>query len=160
MYHPPIRQIPQSAERYYNLHHKEKASHLKFQGQSKFEKLGFVLKKIAEKVMVVSLVIFAAALTLALWWINPTIFAVGFIAGFLWSDQVNVLIDRIKEKLQDKKIIVFVVIPGILLAGYLHLPVVICAVTALWGAYMGSLLYSCGRDVIDHEEKETSYMRF
>ena len=86
--------------------------------------------EIAKKILFVG-----AAVTLYL--INPTLFAIGFIVGIVWCQQVKNVIDRIDRIWKDRTL-EMTAIAGI--AGFLQLTVPLAAASILFSAHMGSQL--------------------
>lgn len=86
---------------------------------------------------VFSNVIVQASLGALFYWINPTLFAVGFIAGIFFDEQVASGIEKIKNVWKTQPFALSLVFIG---AGYLVLPVVFGASSLLGGAHLGSTM--------------------
>ena len=92
---------------------------------------------VIEKVKQVAQFILKASLSAFLYWVNPSLFAIGFIAGIVIDDQVRCAIQKIKAVWKNQKI------TGTLLGGFacaLSLPVSLATASILWSAHLGSLV--------------------
>lgn len=95
------------------------------------------IKPIIEKVKQVALFILKVGISALLYWVNPSLFAIGFIAGIILDDQVRVAIQKIKNVWSSQKI------AGTLLGGFactLSMPVTLATASLLWSAHLGSLM--------------------
>lgn len=95
------------------------------------------LKNVVKKVERVALFILNAAVSTMLYWVNPSLFAIGFIAGIILDDQVTHSIQKIEDVWKSQKL------AGTLLGGFacaLSLPVTLATASLLWSAHLGSLM--------------------
>lgn len=95
------------------------------------------VKHVVEKVKQVAIVILSVALSTFLYWVNPSLFAIGFIAGIILDDQVRCAIQKIKDVWKSQKL------AGTLFGGLactLSMPVTIATASLLWSAHLGSLM--------------------
>jgi len=90
---------------------------------------------ITEKIKEVALLILAVAVSAFLFWVNPSIFAIGFISGIIFDDQVKNAIQKIKNIWMNQKL------TGCILgtiACFLSLPVTLATASFLWSAHLGT----------------------
>ena len=91
---------------------------------------------IAEKVKQVALFILTIAVTVLLYWVNPSLFAIGFIAGIIFDEQIREAIQKIKDVWNNQKLV------GTLFGSFacaLSMPVTLATASLLWSAHFGSL---------------------
>jgi hypothetical protein len=94
-----------------------------------------------QKICNVAKTIFKAALSVFLYWTNPTIFSIGFLAGVIRDDQVRQVIQKITgvwNTLWNAQPLSISFFGG--LAGFLSLPVTLAASSLLWAAHLGSIM--------------------
>lgn len=95
------------------------------------------VKNVMEKVKQVALFILKTAISVLLYWVNPSLFAVGFMAGIIFDDQVRYAIQKIKDVWKTQKF------TGTLFGGIacvLSMPVSIASASLVWSAHLGSLM--------------------
>lgn len=92
---------------------------------------------IAQKVGKVALLALAVGVTALLYWVNPSLFAMGFIAGIIFDEQVREAIQKIKDVWNNQKIIGTLF--GVFACG-LSMPVTLATASLLWSAHFGSLM--------------------
>jgi hypothetical protein len=93
--------------------------------------------KVTEKVKQIAQFILKAAFTSFLYWVNPSLFAIGFIAGIILDDQVRCAIQKIKNVWVNQKL------AGCLFGTFacgLSMPVTLATASLLWSAHFGSLI--------------------
>lgn len=103
--------------------------------------------KVIEKVKEIALVIFVVAVSCLLFWVNPTICALGFLAGIIFEDQVKAAIQKIKDVWSNQKI------AGTLIGTFacaLSMPVTLATASLLWSAHFGSLVSGASKDANDN----------
>lgn len=83
----------------------------------------------------IAIEVFKALAAVALFVMNPAVFAAGFIAGVVWDEQVDQAIDKIVNITKKQP---FFVLLGLGVASVLCLQVASGATSFLYGAYMGS----------------------
>lgn len=110
------------------------------------------INHLVEKVKYVARFILKASLSAFLYWINPSLFAMGFVAGVAFDEniqQVNRKIQEIWNHLSYPEAVV-----GCFFAG-LSLPVTLATTTILWSAYLGALTYrkSIQNNITSSDEK-------
>ena len=71
------------------------------------------------------------------YWLNPSLFAIGFMAGMILNEQTKDSIQKIKEVWKNQRL--FGTFIGSL-ACVLSLPVTLATASILWSAHMGALL--------------------
>lgn len=90
-----------------------------------------------EKIVNVVKVIFKAAVSIFLYWTNPSLFAIGFIAGIIFDDHVEFAIQKIKNIWKSQPWS-FSLLGGF--ASALSLPVTLATGSFLWAANWGSVM--------------------
>jgi len=93
------------------------------------------IKYLAEKVKQVALFIFKASLSVCLYWINPSFFAMGFIGGIAFDEKVQHTVGKIQAVWNHLSYAETAV--GCFLCA-LSLPVTMVTSTLLWSAYLGA----------------------
>lgn len=96
------------------------------------------IKFIADKVKEVASPILKASISAFLYWVNPSLFAIGFIAGIVFDDHVSYAIQKIKNVWKNQEL------TGCLIGSFacaLSLPVSLAAASLLWSAHLGSLMH-------------------
>ena len=104
-----------------------------------------------QKIKEVAKFIFMTSLSLFLYWTNPSLFAMGFITGIIYDDQVREMIKKIQIiwMTQTWKSCIFVV------ASFLSLPVTLAAGSFIWGAHLGKkLAQDTKKNLISHEDEK------
>lgn len=96
------------------------------------QKLVILAKKIWSAVKIV----FIAVTSILLYLANPSIFALGFLVGFIFDKKVRETADRAKEFCLTKPWIVPIIVVG----SFLALPVAIASCSFVSGAYLSSQL--------------------
>jgi len=81
--------------------------------------------------------IFNAAVGIIFYWTNPSLFAVGFIAGIIFDDHVADVIRKIKN-IWNTQPLSFSFLGGF--ASFLSLPVTLATSSILWAANLGSMM--------------------
>ena len=97
------------------------------------------LKHVIEKVKDVACLILTLAFHALLYWVNPTLFSIGFFAGIIFDDQVGHTMQKIDDVWKVQKL------KGILLGGVacaLSLPVAFATTSLLCSARFGSFVSS------------------
>ncbi|HEV8051220.1 MAG TPA: hypothetical protein VGP47_01910 [Parachlamydiaceae bacterium] len=92
---------------------------------------------IVEKVKKVAQFILTVGISALLYWMNPSLFAIGFISGIIFDDQVRVAIQKIKDVWNNQKLV------GTLFGSFacaLSMPVTLATASLLWSAHFGSLM--------------------
>jgi hypothetical protein len=97
------------------------------------------------KIKKVAIEIFKALVGIALFVMNPAVFAAGFIVGLVWDEQVDKTIDKIVNITKKQPIPILL---GLGVASILCLQVTSGAASFIYGAYMGSKLSISSQDVI------------
>jgi hypothetical protein len=100
---------------------------------------------IIEKVKEVAQTILKATISVFLYWVNPSLFAIGFIAGIIIDDQVRCAIQKIKSVWKNQEL------TGCLLGTFacaLSMPVALAAASLLWSAHFGSLMHPSADETI------------
>lgn len=95
------------------------------------------IRCVAEKVGKVALLALALGITALLYWVNPSLFAIGFIAGVVFDEQVKEAIQKIKDVWNNQKIVGTLF--GVFACG-LSMPVTLATASLLWSAHFGSLM--------------------
>lgn len=88
----------------------------------------------AKKVAIICLKLVAAIGT---FFMNPTVFAIGFIVGIVFDEQFRDLIDKIVRIWTRQKIAMTLLL---VVAGFLSLPVTLAVGSFLYAGYLGSSL--------------------
>ena len=101
-----------------------------------------------EKIKEIASFVLTVAVGSFLFWVNPTIFALGFLAGIIFDDQVREAIQKIKSVWNRQKLANCIICT---VAGALSLPVTLATASLLWSAHLGSMLSDKVKTVI-HEE--------
>lgn len=91
---------------------------------------------VIEKVKQATFYILTALISAALYWINPSLFAIGFIAGIIMDAHTKVAIEKITDVWKRQK--VTVTLFGSVACG-LSLPATLATAAVLWSANLGSL---------------------
>lgn len=97
------------------------------------------IKYMAEKVKQASLFIFKASFSVFLYWINPSLFAMGFVGGIALDAQMQQVVRKMKTVWGNLSYTETVV--GCFFCG-LSLPVTMATTTLLWSAYLGAQVYA------------------
>lgn len=92
------------------------------------------LPKITGKVLEVATLITKIAVACFLYWMNPTLFAVGFVLGMIFPEKMEKTIHKIKE-IWNRQPISMMVLLGT--AAVLSLPVFMATASVLMGGYAG-----------------------
>lgn len=95
------------------------------------------IRYVAEKVKKVALLALTVGITALLYWVNPSLFAIGFIAGIIFDEQVREAIQRIKDVWNNQKLV------GTLFGAFacgLSMPVTLATASLLWSAHFGSMM--------------------
>lgn len=101
------------------------------------------IKQVVEKVKHVALIILNVGFSALLYWVNPSLFAIGFIAGIIIDDHVRSAIQKIKDVWVNQKI------TGMIFSGFacaLSMPVSLAAASLLWSARLGSIITADAQD--------------
>lgn len=102
-------------------------------GNQTKNRLDVCLKKVCHA----ALFIFKSSLSLALYWINPSLFAVGFFVGIAFDQEVSKAIEKIKNiwKTQPWNLCLIAAV-----AGFCSLPVTLAVGSLLWSSSLGSTM--------------------
>lgn len=96
--------------------------------------------------------VFKTVVAVALYWINPSLFAVSFLASVVWHKQADEAIEKIKKVWQSQPWTSALLFS---FASFLSLPVTLGAGSLLMGAHLGSSLAlgsERNKDSFSHEE--------
>ena len=97
----------------------------------------FKMSHLLEKIKEIASFILRFSISALFYWVNPSLFAIGFIGGMIFNDQTHCSIKKIKEVWKNQKII------GTFIGSFacvLSLPVTLATASILWSAHMGALL--------------------
>lgn len=100
---------------------------------------------IIEKVKGVAHLILKASISAFLYWVNPSLFAIGFIAGVVFDEHVRNAIQKIKSVWKNQEL------AGCLIGSFactLSLPVSLAAASLLWSAHFGSIIHPSLDEII------------
>ena len=92
-----------------------------------------------DKVKEVARSVLNATISAFFYWVNPSLFAIGFITGIIIDDKVRYAIQKIKSVWKNQTL------KGCLIGTFacgLSLPVTLATATLLWSADFGSLMHS------------------
>jgi hypothetical protein len=110
--------------------------------KAQYDTLAPTLRKqaepIIEKVKEVANPILKAGITAFLYWVNPSLFAIGFIGGIVFDEHVRYAIQKIKNVWKNQEL------AGCLIGSFacaLSLPVSLAAASLLWSAHFGSFMH-------------------
>lgn len=95
-------------------------------------------KTIVEKIKEVANPILKAGISAFLYWVNPSLFAIGFIAGIVFDDHIRSAIQKISNVWKNQEL------AGCLFGSFacaLSLPVSLAAASLLWSAHFGTLMH-------------------
>jgi hypothetical protein len=90
---------------------------------------------LAAKIWMVAKIALMTLLSVGLFLLNPSLFAIGFIAGIIWNEQAKKAIDKIVLVAKSMHW-GYWILGGV--ASFLSLPVTIAASSVLWSTYLGS----------------------
>jgi hypothetical protein len=90
-----------------------------------------------EKICKVAQIVFSGLLSIFLYWVNPSLFAIGFVTGILFDDKITETMKKICAIWNAQPWSICVLLGG---AALLSLPVTLATCTSLWGSYLGSTL--------------------
>lgn len=122
----------------------EKASHINIFAKIKvnYDSLAPLfrekVKPIIEKVKKIAHLILKASIGVFLYWVNPSLFAIGFFAGIVFDDHIRYAIQKIKNVWKNQEL------TGCLIGSFacaLSMPVSLAAASLLWSAHLGSLMH-------------------
>ena len=94
-------------------------------------------RSLLSRISSVAVVLFKAIAATALYWVNPSLFALSFIVGIVYDKQADEAIKKISRVWSNQPWI-GTLIAGI--AGWLSLPVTLAAGSVLMGVHIGSSL--------------------
>ena len=96
-------------------------------------KMNFLIEKIKQ----VASLILTVSISALLYWVNPSLFAIGFITGIIIDDHVRCAIQKIKDVWTNQKF------TGTFIGGFacaLSMPVTLAAASILWSANLGACM--------------------
>ena len=108
---------------------------------------------ILQRIAKVASIVFKAIISFFLYWINPSLFSLGFILGIVADDQCKKGIEKIHNVWKSQPWSVCIL--GVA-ACILSLPVTLGTSSCLWGAYLGSTISRQAQKIIARKAQEAT----
>lgn len=117
---------------------------------SKWKEIGIKVWEVIKKILL-------AIANAGLFLLNPTLYAIGFCAGFvatlIWPGQIQTVIDKIKLVFKHYA---WILVPLTIVAGFLSLQVTLAVVSVLSAAHLGGMLGQAAHELWLKEEAKKS----